>query len=132
VVSRAIVGWQVLDTLKTELALDALEMALWARKERLSTIHGGGQPWREHGDVFRGVDVADRDGSLDTLAGCVEGSSCRSPPSAIVALIVSRDDSFASIPSSWRRALGTERLDLCYLHRVDPAIPLADHTKRPN
>lgn len=36
VFSRAIVGWQVLDTLKTELALDALDMALWARKDRLS------------------------------------------------------------------------------------------------
>lgn len=43
VFSRAIVGWQVLDTLKTELALDALEMALWARKERLSgaLVHHG-------------------------------------------------------------------------------------------
>jgi transposase InsO family protein len=43
VFSRAIVGWQVLDTLKTELALDALDMALWARKERLSTalVHHG-------------------------------------------------------------------------------------------
>jgi transposase InsO family protein len=43
VFSRAIVGWQVLDTLKIELALDALEMALWARKERLSTalVHHG-------------------------------------------------------------------------------------------
>jgi hypothetical protein len=43
VFSRAIVGWQVLGTLKTELALDALEMALWARKDRLSTalVHHG-------------------------------------------------------------------------------------------
>jgi transposase InsO family protein len=43
VFSRAIAGWQVLDTLKTELALDALEMALWARKDRLSTalVHHG-------------------------------------------------------------------------------------------
>ena len=43
VFSRALVGWQVLDTLKTELALDALEMALWARKDRLSTalVHHG-------------------------------------------------------------------------------------------
>lgn len=43
VFSRAIVGWQVLDTLKTELALDALEMALWARKDRLSgaLVHHG-------------------------------------------------------------------------------------------
>jgi putative transposase len=41
--SRAIVGWQVLNTLKTELALDALEMALWARKDRLSgaLVHHG-------------------------------------------------------------------------------------------
>jgi transposase InsO family protein len=37
VFSRAIVGWQVLDTMTTELALDALEMALWARKDTLST-----------------------------------------------------------------------------------------------
>jgi transposase InsO family protein len=43
VFSRAIVGWQVLDTLKTELALDALDMALWARKDRLSKalVHHG-------------------------------------------------------------------------------------------
>jgi transposase InsO family protein len=37
VFSRAIVGWQVSDSLKAELALDALEMALWSRRETLST-----------------------------------------------------------------------------------------------
>lgn len=31
VFSRAIVGWQVSDSLAAELALDALEMALWSR-----------------------------------------------------------------------------------------------------
>lgn len=36
VFSRAIVGWQVSGSLKAELALDALEMALWARKDTLS------------------------------------------------------------------------------------------------
>lgn len=43
VFSRAIVGWQVSDTLEAELALDALEMALWARKSRLSKalVHHG-------------------------------------------------------------------------------------------
>lgn len=43
VFSRAIVGWQVSDSLHTELALDALEMALWARKHRLSgaLVHHG-------------------------------------------------------------------------------------------
>jgi putative transposase len=30
--SRAIVGWRVARTLRAELALDALEMAIWARQ----------------------------------------------------------------------------------------------------
>lgn len=34
--SRAIIGWQVADSLHTELALDALEMALWTRQDTLS------------------------------------------------------------------------------------------------
>jgi putative transposase len=33
VFSRAIVGWRVANSLKADLALDALEMAIWARKE---------------------------------------------------------------------------------------------------
>jgi putative transposase len=33
--SRKIVGWQVSDTLRAELALDALEMAIWARGDRM-------------------------------------------------------------------------------------------------
>jgi transposase InsO family protein len=37
VFSRAIVGWQVSDSLRAELALDALEMALWSRRHQLST-----------------------------------------------------------------------------------------------
>jgi putative transposase len=36
VFSRAIVGWQVSGSLKAELALDALEMALWSRRDTLS------------------------------------------------------------------------------------------------
>jgi putative transposase len=41
--SRAIVGWQVADSLHAELALDALEMALWARQDTLSAalVHHG-------------------------------------------------------------------------------------------
>jgi transposase InsO family protein len=43
VFSRAIVGWQVLDTLKTELAPAALEMLLWVRKDLVSRalVHHG-------------------------------------------------------------------------------------------
>jgi putative transposase len=33
--SRRIVGWRVAPTLRTDLALDALEMAVWARGESL-------------------------------------------------------------------------------------------------
>jgi putative transposase len=33
--SRAIVGWQVADHLRADLALDALEMAIWSRREHL-------------------------------------------------------------------------------------------------
>ena len=37
--SRRIVGWRVLNTLRAELALDALEMALWARRaDQLSEL----------------------------------------------------------------------------------------------
>jgi putative transposase len=34
--SRMIVGWQVSDTLRAELALDALEMAIWSRGDRMN------------------------------------------------------------------------------------------------
>ena len=33
--SRAIVGWQVADHLRADLALDVLEMAIWSRRENI-------------------------------------------------------------------------------------------------
>jgi putative transposase len=42
--SRAIVGWRVATTLRTELALDALEMAIWARQG----LHSGRHEAAEH------------------------------------------------------------------------------------
>jgi transposase InsO family protein len=39
VYARCIVGWRVSRSMKTELVLDALEQALWARKERQGLIH---------------------------------------------------------------------------------------------
>ncbi|MGH3504791.1 MAG: DDE-type integrase/transposase/recombinase, partial [Nocardioidaceae bacterium] len=55
--SRAIVGWQVADHLRTDLALDALEMAIWARRDRLdgNLVH--------HSD-YAAVDVMPRNGRL--------------------------------------------------------------------
>jgi putative transposase len=38
VFSRRIVGWRVAPTLRTSLALDALEMAIWSRAERLDGL----------------------------------------------------------------------------------------------
>ncbi len=38
VFSRRIVGWRVAPTLRTSLALDALEMAIWCRNERLDGL----------------------------------------------------------------------------------------------
>jgi putative transposase len=38
VFSRRIVGWRVASTLRTSLALDALEMAIWSRDERLTGL----------------------------------------------------------------------------------------------
>jgi len=39
VFARRIVGWRVDRSMKTELVLDALEQALWARKNRFELIH---------------------------------------------------------------------------------------------
>ncbi len=39
VYARCIVGWRVATSMKTELVLDALEQALWARKRRQGLIH---------------------------------------------------------------------------------------------
>ena len=38
--SRAIVGWQVADHLRADLALDALEMAIWSRREHIDDAAG--------------------------------------------------------------------------------------------
>jgi putative transposase len=38
VFSRRIVGWRVASTLRADLALDALEMAIWARNDRLEGL----------------------------------------------------------------------------------------------
>jgi putative transposase len=38
VFSRRIVGWRVATTLRASLALDALEMAIWARREPLDGL----------------------------------------------------------------------------------------------
>ncbi len=66
VFSRAIVGWQIADHLRTDLVLDALEMAIWRR----NLTAGGGlvhhsdagsqlrlKGWSQHRPVQRSVDA---------------------------------------------------------------------------
>ena len=51
VCSRFVVGWQASRSLRTDLALDALEMALWAR--RAVPLGGPDPPFRSRGAVSR-------------------------------------------------------------------------------
>jgi putative transposase len=39
VFSRGIVGWRVASTMRTDLVLDALEQALWARRDTVGLVH---------------------------------------------------------------------------------------------
>ena len=39
VFSRKIVGWRVTNSLKTDIALDALEQALWSRSDTEGLVH---------------------------------------------------------------------------------------------
>jgi putative transposase len=84
VFSRMIVGWRVANTLRADLALDALEMALWARKEEAYPglvhhsdrgVQGGFDRSSQHldiGGVKRWVSV----GSRRRLGRC-EARCCR-------------------------------------------------------
>ncbi len=62
VFNRAIVGWQVSDNLRTELALDALDMALWSRKDKLSKalVHHG-----DRGVQYTAIKYGERLAELD-------------------------------------------------------------------
>ncbi len=55
VFSRAIVGWRVLSSLKTDIALDALEQALHARRPREWLVHHS-----DHGTQYLALRYTDR------------------------------------------------------------------------
>jgi putative transposase len=63
--SRRIVGWQVADTLRAELALDALEMAIWSSGDKI-----GGQ-LIHHSDrgvqQYTSIRYAERLGDIDAV-----------------------------------------------------------------
>ena len=55
VYSRCIVGWRVLKSMKTNLVLDALEQALWARGKPRGVIHHS-----DHGSQYLSIRYTDR------------------------------------------------------------------------
>jgi putative transposase len=62
--SRMIVGWQVSDTLRAELALDALEMAIWARGEHMDgkLVHHS-----DRGAQYTSIRYAERLGEISAV-----------------------------------------------------------------
>lgn len=71
VFSRAIVGWRVLTSLKTDIALDALEQALHARQPKKSLVHHS-----DRGSQYLSIRYTDRllEAGLEPSVGSVGDS----------------------------------------------------------
>ncbi len=67
VFSRMIVGWQVSTSLRTDLALDALEMALWARKRAGHDVSGLIHH-SDRGVQYRAIRYTERLAAADAVA----------------------------------------------------------------
>lgn len=55
VFSRGIVGWRVASSMRTDLVLDALEQALWARRKVRGVVHHS-----DHGSQYLSIRYSDR------------------------------------------------------------------------
>jgi len=71
VFARVIVGWRVATTMRTELVLDALEQALWARPRHDKLIHHS-----DHGGQYLSIRYSDRlaEAGIDPSVGSVGDS----------------------------------------------------------
>lgn len=124
--SRAIVGWQVSDNLKAELALDALEMALWARKGNLSKalVHHG-----DRGVQYTAIRYAQRliDAEIARSVGRKGDSYDNALAESVNALykkeVINREDSWNSVSAvtlataEWISWYNNERLHSWCGHR---------------
>lgn len=124
--SRAIVGWQVSDSLKTELALDALEMALWARKSKLSKalVHHG-----DRGVQYTAIRYAQRlvDAGIERSVGRKGDSYDNALAESVNALykkeVINQEDSWNSVlavtlaTAEWVSWYNSERLHSWCGHR---------------
>lgn len=71
VFARCIVGWRVSRSLHTDIVLDALEQALWARRETKGLIHHS-----DHGSQYLSIRYTDRlaEANIDASVGSVGDS----------------------------------------------------------
>lgn len=82
VYSRRIVGWRTATTMTTDLPLDALEMAMWARKERLdSLIHHS-----DRGSQYTSIRYTDR--LIEAGARCSVGTTGDSYDNAMAESVI--------------------------------------------
>jgi putative transposase len=71
VYARTIVGWRVNRSLRTDLVLDALEQAIWARKDTENLIHHS-----DHGSQYLSIRYSDRlaEAGIEASVGSVGDS----------------------------------------------------------
>lgn len=124
--SRAIVGWQVSDSLTTELALDALEMAWWARHDTLSKalVHHG-----DRGVHYTAIRYAQRliDAGIERSVGRKGDSYDNALAESVNALykkeVIGREDSWNGVSAvtlataEWVSWYNSERLHSWCEHR---------------
>jgi putative transposase len=67
VFSRVVIGWQVSTSLRTDLALDALDMGLWARKRVCQDV-AGLTHHSDRGVQYRAIRYTDRLAEADAVA----------------------------------------------------------------
>ena len=136
--SRRIVGWRVSNSLRTDLALDALEQALWtrqrARQDITGLVHhsdhgcqGGFNRWKQHSERG-GVDGASAgvDGHADGAAGDEVAGTAADPSGGRAGVLAQdrrgthqrgrrcrgrrvRAGGLEVVPRAWRHALDQSR-----------------------
>jgi len=79
VFSRKIVGWRVLGTLRTELALDALEQALHARPDLEGLVHHSDRGSQYLSISYTALGVSPRPASRPPSAASVTPTTTRLP-----------------------------------------------------
>jgi putative transposase len=99
--SRRIVGWQVADNLRAELALDALEMAIWSRGDRIGNdlVHHS-----DRGVQYTSIRYAERLGEVSAVrsVGSKGDSYDNAAAEALNSLykkeLIERDGPWAGVP----------------------------------